>query len=40
MYGRDFDSNDEISKDIALKFIQRIQPIHQAFREQLEKIQA
>jgi hypothetical protein len=40
MYGRDVDVNEERTEDRACKFIQRIQQIHQAVREQLEKIQA
>jgi hypothetical protein len=40
MYGRDVDSNEEIKEDRACKFIQRIQQVHQAVREQLEKSQA
>ena len=40
MYGRDFDSNEEINEDMARKFIQRIQQVHQAVKEQLEKSQA
>jgi hypothetical protein len=40
MYGRDVDANEEIKEDIAHKFIQRIQQVHQAIRERLEKIQA
>ena len=40
MYGRDVDSNEEINEDEAHKFIQRIQQVHQAVREQLEKSQA
>ena len=36
MYGRDADSNE----DRARKFIQRIQQVHQAIKEQLEKIKA
>jgi hypothetical protein len=38
MYGRDVDSNEERNEDRAHKFIQRIQQVHQAVREQLEKI--
>jgi hypothetical protein len=40
MYGRDVDVNEERTEDRAHKFIQRIQQIHQAVREQLEKSQA
>jgi hypothetical protein len=40
MYMRDVDVNEERTEDIAHKFIQRIQQIHQAVGEQLEKIQA
>jgi hypothetical protein len=40
MYGRDVDLNEEINEDRARKFIQRIQQVNQAVREQLEKIQA
>jgi hypothetical protein len=40
MYGRDVDSNEERTEDRARKFIQRIQQVHQAVREQLEKSQA
>jgi hypothetical protein len=40
MYGRDADSNEEINEDKARKLNQRIQQVHQAVREQLEKIQA
>jgi hypothetical protein len=40
MYGRDVDSNEERIEDKARKFIQRIQQVHQAVREQLKKIQA
>jgi hypothetical protein len=40
MYGRDVDSNEEINEDGFHKFIQRIQQVHQAIREQLEKLQA
>jgi hypothetical protein len=40
MYGRDVDVNEERTEDRARKFIQRIQQIHQAVREQLEKSQA
>jgi hypothetical protein len=37
MYGRDADVNEELIEDRARKFIQRIQQIHQAVREHLEK---
>jgi hypothetical protein len=40
MYGKDVDSNEERNEDRAHKFIQRIQQVHQAVREQLEKSQA
>ena len=40
MYGRYVDSNEEINEDRSHKFIQRIQQVHQAVREQLEKSQA
>jgi hypothetical protein len=40
MYGRDVDSNEEINEDRAHNFIQSIQKVHQAFKEQLAKIQA
>ena len=40
MYGGYVDSNEEIKEDRARKFIQRIQQVHQAVREQLDKIQA
>ena len=39
MYGRDVDSNEEINEGRSRKFIQRIQQVHQAVREQFEKIQ-
>jgi hypothetical protein len=40
MYGIYVDVNKERTKDRAHKFIQRIQQIHKAVREQLEKLQA
>jgi hypothetical protein len=40
MYGKYVDSNEERNEDRAHKFIQRIQQVHQAVREKLEKIQA
>jgi hypothetical protein len=40
MYGRDADVNEERTEDRFCNFIQRIQQIHQAVREQLEKSQA
>jgi hypothetical protein len=40
MYGRDTDENEERTEDRAHKFIQRIQQVHQAVIEQLDKIQA
>jgi hypothetical protein len=40
VYGRDVDSNEERNEDRACKFIQRIQHVHQAVREQLEKSHA
>ena len=39
MYGKYVDVNEEQTEDRAFKFIQRIQQIHQAFGEQLEKSQ-
>jgi hypothetical protein len=39
MYGRDFDSNEEINEHRSHKFIQRIQQVHQVVREELEKSQ-
>jgi hypothetical protein len=39
MYGKDVDSNEERNEDMARKFIQRIQQVHQVVREQLGKIQ-
>jgi hypothetical protein len=39
MYGRDVDANEERTEDRARKFIYRIQQVHQAVREQLEKSQ-
>ena len=38
MYGRDVNVNEERTEEKARKFIQRIQQIPEAFREQLEKI--
>jgi hypothetical protein len=40
MYGKDVDSNEERNEYRARKFIQRIQQVHQAVREQLKKCQA
>jgi hypothetical protein len=40
MYGRYLNSNEKINEDRAHKFIQRIQQVHQAVKEQLEKSQA
>jgi hypothetical protein len=40
MYGRDTDVNEERTEDRSKKFIQRIQQVHQAVGEQLEKIKA
>jgi GTP-binding protein EngB required for normal cell division len=40
MYGRDVGSNEKRNEDRAYNFIQRIQQVHQAVREQLDKIQA
>jgi hypothetical protein len=40
MYGRDADVNEEQTEDRARKLFHRIQQIHQAIREQLEKSQA
>jgi hypothetical protein len=37
MYARYVDVNEERIEDRARKFIQRIQQIHQKFKEQLEK---
>jgi hypothetical protein len=39
MYGKDVDSNQERNEDRAHKFIQRIEQVHQAVSEQLEKSQ-
>ena len=40
MYGRDTNANEERTEDKDHKFIQRIQQVHQAVREQLETSQA
>jgi hypothetical protein len=37
MYGRDINVNEEMIEDRPHKFIQRIQQVHRAVREQLEK---
>ena len=39
MYGRGADVNEEHTEDRPRKLIQRIQQIHQAVKEQLEKSQ-
>jgi hypothetical protein len=39
MYGRDVDSNEDRNEDIDHKFIHRIQQVHQAVMEQLDKSQ-
>jgi len=40
MYGKDVDVNEDRIEDRACKFIQRIQQIHRAVREHLEKNEA
>jgi len=40
MYGKYINSNKEINEDKAHKFIQWIQQVHQAVREQLDKSEA